>query len=435
MFRLKYMRRKITKISVFLILSLLFISSFPKSTNAITYKSSDRIHITNLHLLTDDLYAFGSYISIDGQIDGDLISGAYEVDMNGVISGSQNIFAYNYYHRGKTDGAVRIFAYSSTIDGYIGRSLLAFTNMIRIGQGSVIEKDAVVIGNAAYVEGTISGNFKFEGGSVHLSGLFNRDVEIVAGRISISPPAIINGDFTYTAENKINFDTLTGVTVLGETTWKEPIDDADKEESGSSWASIVKTGAFTLGAFIFGIILIHVFKRYTEETLHQLKTRLPVAVASGFITFLAAVASIVLLIISLLLFLIGMIMIKGDPAVLGALILIFSIPLLPIFSFASLSGALLFYTGKIVMATMVGYWIIRILKSNPAAMSKSQLLLGLIILMLLFCIPYAGTILYLLACITGSGAIILGIRKCRRDNNVSETVVSTEKQLPDTSNQ
>ena len=159
------------------------------------------------------------------------------------------------------------------------------------------------------------------------------------------------------------------------------------------------------------------------------------AVASGFITFLAAVASIVLLIISLLLFLIGMIMIKGDPAVLGALILIFSIPLLPIFSFASLSGALLFYTGKIVMATMVGYWIIRILKSNPAAMSKSQLLLGLIILMLLFCIPYAGTILYLLACITGSGAIILGIRKCRRDNNVSETVVSTEKQLPDTSNQ
>jgi len=326
------MRKKIIKISAFLVLSLLFVSSFPKSTKAITYRSSDRIHITNLHLLTDDLYAFGSYISVDGQIDGDLISGAYEVDVNGVISGSQNIFAYNYYHRGKTDGAVRVFAYSSTIDGYIGRSLLAFTNMIKIGQGSTIEKDAVIIGNAAFVEGTVSGNFKFEGGSIHLSGLFNRNVEIVAGKISITPPAIINGDFTYTTENKIDFDTLSGVTVLGETNWKEPVDGADEEEQGSPWASVVKTGAFILGAFIFGIILIHVFRRYTEETLQQLKTRFPVAVASGFLTFLVTATSIILLVISLLLFLIGMIMINGDPAVLGAVILVFSIPLLPIFS-------------------------------------------------------------------------------------------------------
>ncbi|MDH4157249.1 MAG: hypothetical protein OEW00_08240 [candidate division Zixibacteria bacterium] len=380
---------------------------------AATFEKSERIHITNLHRLDDDLYAFGSYITVDGQIDGDLIAGAYEIQTNGNTTGSQNIFSYTYRHSGKALGAVRVFGYAVTIDGYVGRSLVAGGNSVRIGQGGIIEKDVAIWANMATVEGTISGRLAFTGNTIYLSGFVNGQVDIEAAQINITAPAVINGDFHYTAREHIDFDTLSGVTILGKTYWHEPSIDEDAEES-DTFPAVVLTTSKMLAAFLFGIIFINFFKKYAVESFAQLRSRFAVAAASGFLGFFIVVLSLVILVIAGVLFLAGWLLIRGDLALLGALILIISILTMPIFSFASVSGGLLLYSGKVLLACLVGYWLIRIFKSNPTELSKTQLFVGLVILTVLFALPYVGIVIYLLASIIGAGSIILGIKNCRR---------------------
>ena len=92
---------------------------------------------------------------------------------------------------------------------------------------------------------------------------------------------------------------------------------------------------------------------------------------------------------------------------------IFSTITIPITAFASVSSGVLFYSGKIALATVLGFWLVRLVKPNPEVCSRTQLLLGLIVTAALFAIPYVGGIIYAAACLVGAGAIVMGIRNCR----------------------
>ncbi|MCK4632356.1 MAG: hypothetical protein KAT79_03745, partial [candidate division Zixibacteria bacterium] len=150
---------------------------------AIVVKGEDRVHISNLHEIDDDLYAFGEYITIDGRIEGDIVAGGYEISTNGFTGGSQNIGAYEYRHTGKTDGSIRAAGYDITIDGFIGRSLLAAGNTVRLTQGSVVSNNVNISSNIAMIGGTIAGKLDFQGSKLYLSGSVNGDVTIKAEKV------------------------------------------------------------------------------------------------------------------------------------------------------------------------------------------------------------------------------------------------------------
>jgi cytoskeletal protein CcmA (bactofilin family) len=397
------------------ILLYLLVGLLPVSAAAVSFEKADRIDITNLHRLSDDLYAFGSNITVNGEIDGDLIAGGYDVSVVGNVTGSQSVWAYAFRHSGRSGGAVRVFAYTVTIDGHVGRSLLAAGYLVKVGQGAVVMKDVIIRSSVAYVEGTVSGNLDFRGERIYLSGFVNGDVNVEAATISLTPPAVINGAFRYTSEREIDFDTLAGITILGPRERLEPKAEAPRSDQGGVSTPIILALSKLLAAFLFGIVFVMVFGKYATEAVTQLRDRLPVAAASGFLGSLVTALCLILLLVSAILFLIGWTMIKGDLAVLGAIFLVFSIVALPIFTFASVSGGLLLYSGKVVLAFLIGYWLMRAFKRHPVELGKGQLLLGLVVLAALFWIPYVGTVFYLLACIVGAGGIILGIRACRQE--------------------
>jgi cytoskeletal protein CcmA (bactofilin family) len=417
------MKKKKTLLFLFLLVNLL-----PLNLAAVSFEKADRIDITNLHRLNDDLYAFGSNITVNGEIDGDFIAGGYDVSVLGNVTGSQSVWAYTFRHAGRSGGAVRAFAYTVTIDGYVGRSLLAAGYLIKVGQGAVIAKDVRVRGSVAYVEGTVSGNLDFRGERIYLSGFVNGDVNIDAESISLTPPAVINGAFRYRSDTEINFDTLAGVTILGQKERLQPEPEPPASDRQGLSTPIVLALSKLLAAFLFGIVFVMVFRKYAAETFTQLRTRFPVAVASGLLGSLVTVLCLILLVVSAVLFLIGWNMAKGDLAVLGAIFLVFSIVAVPIFTFATVSGGLLLYSGKVMLAFLIGYWLMRTVKRSPVALGKTQLLVGLVILSALFWLPYVGIVFYIAACIIGAGGIILGIRLCRHEmppNSVSPPQQST----------
>ena len=391
---------------------------FTGYAQAMSIQRGDNIHISNLHQIDNDFYAFGQNVIVDGLIKGDLVVGAYEVFINGEVTESENVFAYKLHHTGSVGNSLRAFANTVMIDGKVNRSVIIFAYDAHIGNGAVIERDVDILGFTARIDGTVGGDATIRTAKIVISGEIGGDVDIEAEEIRIVPPAVIKGNLRYCCEKEVEIDTVAGVTILGETRWEQPKEENGEDEEKTGTAAF-KTVMFKfskmLAAFLFGIIVVYLFRRHAEVSFRQLRTRFSVSIATGFLFLLILVVAVLILVISAIFLLVGLALISGELAPLGALVLILSMLMMPITAFTTVSGGIIFYSGKIIFAFLVGYLLARIFKSEVALLGKAQLLFGLIILALLFAVPYVGFLIYLLVSIAGAGAIVLGIKNCRAE--------------------
>ncbi len=377
-----------------------------------TFRSGDDVHISNLHKIDDDFYASGNKIQIDGTITGDVTAGSYQTSINGEIGGSANLAGRYADHSGRILGSLRFAGERIMINGFVGRSVIAFGSEIITGQGAVVQKDFTVSGNDVTLNGLILGDVECAAARTRIAAQIEGDLLLKGGKTTVAPQAVINGNITYVAEEENALELEGGVTVTGEVIWKKP--EAATEEDTSYLVDITFKFASLFAAFLFGVIAIKLFRPYAEESFSQLRKRLSVALAAGVLGLLILAFCILVLVLSLIAMLIGTVMLSGDYAVVGILILVLSILMVPISSFVSVSGGIILYSGKIIVGLLVGYLIIRLWRPDAKVLSKSSMLLGLFVLTLIFTLPYVGFLLFFLTTITGAGAIILGIRHCRK---------------------
>lgn len=377
-----------------------------------TFESGKNVHISNLHRIEDDLYASGEYVVVEGTIVGDLVSTGYSTDLRGVISGSANTGGYVLNHTGRVDGSLRFFSYNAILNGAVGGSVLGFAYIINLGQSSVVERDVTVFANDVSLDGVIKGDVEVGGNSVRISGLIEGNVRAQAEKLTIVPPAVIRGNLTYKAREADALDTLSGVTIVGDVTWEPPDESTEQEESWVTGFILEVSGI--LAAFIFGIIAIRLFKPYAQESLVQLRERTTVSVAAGLLGILVLFFCMLLLFVSLITTLVGLVLLETQPAA-GAIVMVFSTLMIPISSFLSVSGLVILYSAKILVAMIIGYPLLKLVRRRTGPLSKLALLLGLVIVSILYAIPYLGWLIWIAVLLGGSGAIVLGIKNCRRE--------------------
>jgi len=382
------------------------------SSSATTYQYSDLIHVSGLHQVEDDFYAFANDIKIDGTITGDLIGGSTRTTIKGNILGSANLVGQSADHIGSITGSLRFLGDRLAIGGRVGGSILAAGRQIVLNQGSVVERDVTLAAGDISLDGNILGKVDCRAGMITITGQIGGDVHLKADKILVAPPAVIRGDLVYIAEREDQLTVEPGVTVIGTTSWRLP----EAKENGESHVArdIAYRIASILAAFFFGVIVISLFKAYAEESFTQLQRRFTVAVAAGLLGMLALLLAVLVLVLSLIGTLLGSILLSGDQAVVGVALLVLSILLIPITSFITVAGAVVFYTGKIIIGLVIGFLILKPLRREAAPLSKLSLLLGLVVISGACALPYVGFIIFLLTGLIGAGAIILGIHNCRR---------------------
>ncbi len=382
---------------------------------ASTFNKSTNYTVTNLETVDDDLYVWANNFRMQGIVNGDLSCFSYKATTQGEVTQSANMFGREINHAGRVGGAYRALGQIINVTGYVGRSAVLLGSDITVGSGAVIERDLTLFGSDITVEGAVKGNLKAEAGRIEISGVIAGDVTISANEINIIKPAVILGKLTYTSSNQAVIDSANGVTVAGGTTWKLPSEeDAKKDEESSKYTSMVLRLSSLFAAFLFGIIVVRLFRPQAEESFLQLRSRFSVSVAAGLLGSGLLVLCIIVLVFALATMIAGLVVIRSEAAPFGALILIFSLLMVPITSFLSIAGAIIFYCGKIVVGFFIGYLIVGRIRQTTQPMSKSALFLGLVILYGLFAIPYFGFVIYVLISLVGAGAIILGIKHCRR---------------------
>ncbi len=381
---------------------------------ATTTEGGDNVHISALHEIDDDFYAISKQIKVDGVVTGDFLGVGGEAVVKGNIGGSGNFCCQFLDHNGSVDGSLRFVGQRLTVTGRVGGSIVCAGQAVFIRQGSIVEKDVNIAAAEIDLDGTILGRAVCVGSNatVRVTAQIGGDLDIEAKKITIAPPAVIRGNLIYHTETEDQLTIEPGVTVIGTTTWKPP--DTGSEDDSGILPDIAYALANLLAAFIFGILVLKLFRPYAEESFRQLRERVTASVAAGLVSLLGLVMAVVVLVLALIGTGAGSVLVSGDLAFLGVGVLVLSLLALPISSFITVAGAIILYSGKIVVGLVLGYQVLNLIRSDQDAQpSKAALFVGLLLLTIGNALPYMGPVVYALTMLIGGGAIVLGIYRCR----------------------
>lgn len=402
------------RLPTWLATGLLFALLLASGAESSVFKYSGVYELSSLERIDDDLYYFGQRAVVSGIVTGDFSGFANNLRIEGEIQQSANLFGQSIEHNGVVNGALRAFGQDIIVSGYINRSLLAFGANLQIRQGATIQGDLHAMGGKVNLAGTVMGEVVLRGDYVEISGTLIEPVSVTAERVRIVSPASLAAGITYVSANEIEIDSTGGVTINGPVTWRLPEDEKEEDDAKAAFRGMVLEVSSLLAAFLFGLLLVYLFRPYAEATVEQLRERTAVSAAAGVLGIVLLALTVITLVLVLVTSIIGYVLSSGDLAPIGAVILVLSIVLLPVTAFLSLTGAIMLYCGKIAVAFLIGYWIMHKARPGAALLARGGLFVGLIILTLLFLLPGIGCLLEILTRIVGLGAILLGIRYCRQ---------------------
>lgn len=161
-------------------------------------RTSGRIIITADEVVSEDLYAFGDLVVVEGRIEGDLfavasevrISGTIEGDLNGLVGGPVSV-------SGAVEGAVRVAAIDVEITGTVGDDVAALTAEASLG--GAISGDVIYIGGEARLAGSVGRDVRLQALRLIIDGDVGRDVLARVDTLTLGADAQVDGDLLYTA--------------------------------------------------------------------------------------------------------------------------------------------------------------------------------------------------------------------------------------------
>ncbi len=436
------------------ILSLIFLLAmfFVPTAFAGETRSGSTIEIKNGEVVPDDLYVFADTVLVNGTIKGDLLSFSANVIIGptGVVEGDLIGAGQSLDIQGVVKDDARVAGAVITLGdtAQIGDDLMSAGYSLETKSGSQIGGSLTFTGYQALLAGTLEGDLVFGGNSLNLLGKVGGDAKVEVGGaeskmpfnpfafipnmpsipsvpagLTIGDNASIGGSLTYEAPKEADIPTgaVTGQTeytqVIVPTRTPKSETEAREEPVSTSQRLITATSTWgktllrnLMSLLIVGLLVAWLYPRLLSGSGEKLKIRPWASLGVGILTGLTF-----WLIMLLLTFLLIVVIILLGLVSLGGLVvpaILFMILILIGFSLAFLvSGS---YFSKLIISQVLGQLILSGFKSPAANHRFWPWLIGLIIFILLWSIPYVGWIVNVFAVLFGLGALVLwlfGLRK------------------------
>ncbi len=388
------------KFFIFMIAAMMSFFLFATPIFAFTQEGDSEISITAD--ADDDIYAFGTNVTLTADIDGDLITAGGKVDVNGDISGDL-IAAGGYLNlNGDVGDDARVGGGMITVNGEVNDDLVVVGGQITLGSDVLVGGDMVASGGTIEVNGEITGDALLSGGSINISGKIDGNVNIESvGNLTIAGDAEITGDVTYSSASKadISDDAIIGgevkATIIEKTraveiTKKAPLAFITATYYGSKAISFASL-------FVLGIVLILAVSGMVNKFNERMRTTLGRCVGTGAIMlFGVPIGIIVLFVISIILF----VTIIG--AGLGVVTLASNFILTILY-------VLLIYISTVFLSFFIGRMILYKTSLNMDKYGWKVLayLIGLVIVVVVYSIPFVGWLFKLAGTLFGFGGLML----------------------------
>lgn len=366
------------------LLALGFLFFIPSIGQAYVIKSADFIYVAKDEIVEGNLYFSGKSINVEGQVTGDLIGVASNIQINGQVKGDLIGVSQNLVVNGQIDGSLRAISNVGNINGTIGKNINFLGETIVLNKNSFVGQDLLIKTIGAELNGKINGNV--HGGSYNtlINGQIEKDINLVVDNIKrkkysssleFGELATVGGKLEYRSGNSAKMKD--GV-VKGEIKHKNP------EKQGNQKNDLGKIIYSILSSFLIAVLLNHLLKDKIEKFKKVILEKKYNLILPGSIILL--LGPIAFLIVSLT--------VIGFPIALIGLIF----------------WAIAIFLSRILISMFVGDYIFEKFKKRSANVYL-KIFSGLIIVFLLFNLPFVGWAFSLTSIIIGLGSIYLIIRK------------------------
>ena len=378
-------RRRPTALAVLVTLAVMLGLAQPGA--ALERRKATNVIIAQNETLDDTLVAFGETVTVDGTVTGNLIAFAKRIVINGTVKGDVLTFAERVEIGGRVEGNVMSASQFLTVRGQVMQSLHGFANIMEVTPESRVAGDGILFVNVGQLNGNIGRDLVLMSSMTDLRGSVGRNVLAGVDRLTLLSSARVGGDVKVYCKKKDALHVDPGATITGKT---ETVVAKPKE---SRFAQPKFYGQQALGigiVFVVGWLLYWLFPAlFTAE----LRTAGDAAktVGVGFLGLVATpIAACVL----------GIVLI-GIGALAGVPLIATLIPVLAI-----VVWLLAVYISKIFVALLVGQALLRAPAGQPARFAL-PLLLGLVLVIVSFHLPYVGKLFHFLVWLLGLGIILL----------------------------
>ncbi len=360
-----------------LALAALFLALTPSPAAAADIRQGQDITIGASETIEDDLYAFGTNISINGTIHGDL---------DGTVTGDVIAAGNSIAIRGQVGGSVRAVGNTMVLDGKVTNDLLAAGNDLTILSNGRVGRDVVVGATTATVTGQIGRDLQAGGTNVKIDGGVGGNVIASIEHLQLTDRATIGGNLKYTSKNEAQIANASSV--KGSTERQTPEPGRAPLVTGPA-ALVVEWLKGLIGLLILGILVVFFFPGFARRAGEAL-------VHSPWLTLaIGALVLVGLPIISIVFFAVGALIggwwIGFVVLSLFVVVLALSIP---------------------IAAVGVGGAVLRVAR-RPVPVWLA-LLIGLIVLLLVALIPILGGLVIFCALLFGMGATTIAVVGNRR---------------------
>ena len=361
---------------IFLVLSIVILSLLITApAQAAQTRFSDTINLTAEQTINENVLAAGGTVSSASKVSRDLIVLAGDATISGDVSQDLTVFGGTIRITGKVGDDLRVLGGTVNISGKIASDVLAVAGTVVVEQGGEIGGDLEVYGGTVQVAGKVDGELRGNTSTAIIAGTINKNVSINSRDIKITKSAELGGDFNYTSDQAATIQS--GSIIAGKISHNLPQKVAKSTVAATCFSAL----AYILLAIVLILLAPKVAREAKEELAQNFWPSLLVGVLS--------------LVVVPTLFLILLLTVIGSPIAVILIILY----------------GILVYIAKILVGFLLGEKIVTLIDKKKEVSMVWSVVFGLVILLILFQIPFVGSIINFVATLFGLGGLALYLKK------------------------
>lgn len=324
-------------------------------------------------------------ITIDGNINGDLICAGQDITINGSISGDVLCLGQNINVLGNIDGNLRTISQYLDTKGRVNRNISIIAQKVNFDKDAKLLGEVFFAGQNVSIQGYIKKQLLGCAEDVKLSGQIDGDVYLNAKKTEVTETANILGKLDYVSNSKLN---ISNENIIKKGAFqhlppvKKDVDLDIKKIEDNSFTSQIKSKILSIIYFlIFALILIFFIPEKVINASKLIDQKKSEILGKGFLFLLLFPLLIGIVFITII----------GIPlALLGALFYVF----------------IIFYS-QVVFAIYLGNRFFSFYFKKYANNLTTKTIVGIVLFKLLIEIPILNFFILLAGVILGTGASVL----------------------------
>lgn len=363
---------KKTRLLLIGLLAAIPLFGFVVTANAQSFRTGSNITVPQDRTVNSTLYASGRNIDVAGTIQGDVICAGQNITVSGTVTGDVLCAAQSINISGTIEGNVRLAGQNITISGKVNKNANVVSQSLTTDSGSTIGGDIGIAGQDSILNGSIGRDLAVASGDTIVNNTVGRNIHGNLNQLTLQSNAAVKGFIDITSPNNVQRDN--GAEVQGKITRHEPKESANN----TNWAGLgwLFTLYLLLSMLLVTIVLVLLMPRVFQAASNIALNSLGKTILIGLIATIIVPVIIVTLMFTVI----------GIP--LGILLLLVWL-------------VVLFLSGP-----FAAYLLGRLLLRDNARNAILTMLLGAVVLLILYLIPFLNVLVLLLALWFGVGMIL-----------------------------